>query len=224
MGARPLKDAVYAEFAVVGKALSAPKRLELLELLAQCPRTVESLATETDASIANASQHLKILRNARLVTSEKRGLNVQYRLAGQDVADAVLGLRRFAESHYHQMIETKRLYLQARHQLEAVTSDELVSRIREGSVTLLDVRPTEEYDAGHVKGALNVPVEELGKRLQQLKKRTEIVAYCRGPYCVMALDAVHLLKKRGFRAHALDLGVVEMRSLGLPVISSGARP
>lgn len=223
MGARPLKDAVYGEFAVVGKALSAPKRLELLELLAQCPRTVEALATETDISIANASQHLKILRNARLVTSEKRGLNVHYRLAGEDVAEAVLGLRRLAESRYHQMNETKRLFLQERHQLEAVTSDELVSRIREGDVTLLDVRPSEEYDAGHIKGALNVPVEELGKRLQQLKKRTEIVAYCRGPYCVMALDAVQLLKKRGFRAHALDLGVVEMRSLGLPVISTGAR-
>jgi rhodanese-related sulfurtransferase/DNA-binding transcriptional ArsR family regulator len=215
---------VYGEFAVVGKALSAPKRLELLELLAQCPRTVEALAIETDISIANASQHLKILRNARLVTSEKRGLNVQYRLAGEDVADAVLGLRRLAESRYHQMNDTKRLFLQERHQLEAVTSDELVRRIRAGNVTLLDVRPSEEYDAGHVKGALNVPVDELGKRLRQLRKRAEIVAYCRGPYCVMALDAVQLLKKRGFRAHALDLGVVEMRSLGLPVISTGARP
>lgn len=220
MGARPLKDTVYGEFAVLGKALSSAKRLELLELLAQCPRTVEALAEQTEITVANASQHLKILRNARLVGAEKRGLNVIYHLAGEDVADAVLVLRRLAEARYHQILETKRLFLQERHQLEAVDSEELIKRIRDGDVTLLDVRPREEYSAGHVKGALNIPVEDLKKRLQMLKKRTEIVAYCRGPYCVMALDAVQILRKNGYRAHALDLGVLEMKSLGLPVATA----
>jgi rhodanese-related sulfurtransferase/predicted transcriptional regulator len=215
MGARDLKDSVYGEFAVLSKALSAPKRLELLELLAQCPRSVDALAEQTEISIANASQHLKILRAARLVDAEKRGLNVIYRLAGEDVAQTLLMLRQLAESRYHHIREAKRQFLERRNQLESVTSAELLKRIREGEVTLIDVRPAEEYAAGHVKGALSIPLPELKKRLSDLKKRTEIVAYCRGPYCVMALDAVQFLKKLGYRAHALELGVIEMKSLGL---------
>lgn len=217
MNSRTLKDSIYGEFAVLSKALAAPKRLELLELLTQCPRSVEALADQTAITIANASQHLKVLRAARLVDAEKRGLNVVYRLAGEDVAHAVLTLRRLAESRYHAMRETRRLFLEERNQLESVTPEELLKRIREGAVTLIDVRPPEEYAAGHLKGALNIPITEFKKRLQPLKKRTEIVAYCRGPYCVMALDAVQILRKNGYRAQALDFGVVEMRSLGLSI-------
>ena len=220
MSARALKDSIYGEFAVLSKAFSAPKRLELLELLAQCPRSVEALAQQASISVANASQHLKTLRTARLVDAEKRGLNVVYRLAGEDVAQAVLVLRRLAESRYHQMVEAKRLFLEKRDQLDSVTSEELLRRIREGAVTLLDVRPAEEYAAGHVKGALNIPTGQLKRRLQLLKKRTEVVAYCRGPYCVMALDAVTMLREHGYRAHALDLGVVEIRSLGLSIATA----
>lgn len=220
MGARDLKDCVYGEFAVLSKALSAPKRLELLELLGQCPRSVEALAEQTEISIANASQHLKILRSARLVDAEKRGLNVIYRLAGDDVAQAVLMLRQLAESRYHQIREARRLFLEQRNQLESVTPEELLQRIRKGDVTLVDVRPTDEYTAGHVKGALSIPLPELKKRLSVLKKRSEIVAYCRGPYCVMALDAVQVLRKHGYRAHALELGVIEMKSLGLATVAA----
>ncbi|HEU4600766.1 MAG TPA: metalloregulator ArsR/SmtB family transcription factor, partial [Steroidobacteraceae bacterium] len=166
MSARALKDSIYAEFAVLSKAMAAPKRLELLELLAQCPRSVEALAEQTAISVANASQHLKILRSARLVDAEKRGLHVIYRLAGDEVAHAVLTLRRLAESRYHEMLETRRLFLEKRDQLDSITSDELLSRVREGSATLIDVRPTEEYVAGHVKGALNIPVNELKRQLR----------------------------------------------------------
>jgi rhodanese-related sulfurtransferase/DNA-binding transcriptional ArsR family regulator len=220
MSSRNLKDSIYSEFAVLSKALAAPKRLELLELLAQCPRSVEALAEQTAITIANASQHLKVLRAARLVDADKRGLNVIYRLAGDDVAQAVLTLRRLAESRNQAMRETRRLFLEERNQLESVTPEELLKRIREGAATLVDVRPPEEYAAGHLKGALNIPITELKKRLQLLKKRTEIIAYCRGPYCVMALDAVQILRKNGYRAQALDLGVVEMKSLGLNIATA----
>jgi rhodanese-related sulfurtransferase/DNA-binding transcriptional ArsR family regulator len=220
MTSRTLKDSIYGEFAVLSKALAAPKRLELLELLAQCPRSVEALADQTAITIANASQHLKVLRAARLVDAEKRGLNVVYRLAGEDVAHAVLTLRILAESRNHAMRETRSHFLKKRNQLESVTSEQLLQRIREGAVTLIDVRPPEEYAAGHLKGALNIPLTDFRKRLPLLKKRTEIVAYCRGPYCVMALDAVQTLRNNGYRAQALDLGVVEMRSLGLSIATA----
>jgi rhodanese-related sulfurtransferase len=222
---RRFKDAVYEQHARVGKALSAPKRLELLDLLTQCPRTVEALAEQAALSIANTSQHLQVLRAAHLVSSEKRGLYVEYRLADAEVARFLLAFRAIAEARLAEIGELTRAYFQGREGLEGVAASELVRRVRSGEVTLLDVRPHEEYAAGHVAGALSIPVDELEARMKELPKGREIVAYCRGPYCVMAVDAVERLRAKGRVAHRLELGLVELRARGLRTKSlAGAAP
>jgi rhodanese-related sulfurtransferase len=211
---RRFKDAIYEQFARVGKALAAPKRLELVDLLCQAPRTVEALAEQAAISVANASQHLQILRAARLVTAERKGLYVEYRLADEKVCRFFQSLRSLAESRLAEVERVARAYFEERGALEAVPGDELLRRVRDGEVTVLDVRPTEEFQAGHIPGALSVPLPELKKRLTDLPKNREIVAYCRGPYCVLAIEAVELLKKKGFRAHRIEQGVVEWRARG----------
>ncbi|GMV16997.1 MAG: metalloregulator ArsR/SmtB family transcription factor [Polyangiaceae bacterium] len=211
---RRFKDSVYEQFSRVGKAISAPKRLELLDLLCQGPRTVEVLAEQAGISVANASQHLQVLRASRLVESEKKGLYVEYRLAGDEVCQFYLALRRLAESRLAEVEQVTRAFFERRGALEAVAGDELLRRVRSGGVTVLDVRPVEEYRAGHIPGAISVPVGELEARLKELPRRREIVAYCRGPYCVMAVEAVELLRKRGFRARRLEQGVVDWRARG----------
>jgi len=211
---RKFKDAVYEQFARVGKAVSAPKRLELLDLLCQGPRTVEALAEQAALSVANASQHLQILRAARLVEAEKKGLYVEYRLADDEVCRFFHALRGLAESRLAEVEQVTREYMTGRGKMEAVHGDELLRRVRDGEVTVLDVRPTEEYRAGHLPGALSMPLAELKKRLSELPKRREIVAYCRGPYCVMAIEAVEVLRKQGFRAHRMEQGVVDWRARG----------
>jgi rhodanese-related sulfurtransferase len=175
---------------------------------------VEALAKESGLSIANASQHLQVLRQTRLVEAEKRGLYVEYRLADAEVSRFFHVLRGLAESRLAEVEQVARLYLEERGAMEAVRGDELLRRVRAGEVTVLDVRPAEEYRAGHIPGALSVPVSELEARLRELPKRREIVAYCRGPYCVMAIDAVELLRKKGFRAQRMEHGVVEWRARG----------
>jgi rhodanese-related sulfurtransferase/DNA-binding transcriptional ArsR family regulator len=211
---RQFKDSVYSQFARLGKALSAPKRLELLDLLCQGPRTVESLADEAVVSVANASQHLQVLRAARLVEGQKRGLHVEYRLADEQVSRFFHSLRELAESRLGEIDQVTRAYFQDRGALEAVQGEELLRRVRSGEVTVLDVRPPEEYRAGHIPGALSVPVPELKRRFAELPKNREIVAYCRGPYCVMAIEAVKLLRDKGFNAHRLEQGVIEWRARG----------
>jgi rhodanese-related sulfurtransferase len=211
---RKFKDAVYEQFARIGKAVSAPKRLELLDLLCQGPRTVEALAEQAALSVANASQHLQILRSARLVEAEKKGLYVEYRLADDEVCRFFHSLRGLAESRLAEVEQVTRAYMTERGGMEPVHGDELLRRVRDGEVTVLDVRPTEEYRAGHIPGALSVPLAELKKRLSELPKRREIVAYCRGPYCVMAIEAVEVLRRRGFRAHRMEQGVVDWRARG----------
>lgn len=220
---RRFKDAIYEQHARVGKALSAPKRLELLELLAQCPRTVEALAEQAALSVANASQHLQVLRQAHLVSSEKRGLYVEYRLAGDEVARFLLAFRALAEARLAEIGEVTRAFFGAREGMESVGAPELVRRVKAGEVTLLDVRPHEEYAAGHVAGALSIPVDELEARMGELPPGREIVAYCRGPYCVMAASAVARLRKKGRVAHRLELGVGDLRARGLRVTSQ-SRP
>jgi rhodanese-related sulfurtransferase/DNA-binding transcriptional ArsR family regulator len=211
---RRFKDSVYEQFARVGKAVAAPRRLELLDLLCQGPRTVESLAEQASLSVANASQHLQILRAARLVEADKKGLYVEYRLADARVGRFVHELRGLAESRLAELEQVTRAYMNERGAMEAVGGDELLRRVRDGEVTVLDVRPAEEFRAGHIPGALSVPLPELRKRLADLPRRGEIVAYCRGPYCVMAIEAVDLLRKKGFRAHRMEQGVVEWRARG----------
>ncbi|UQA57452.1 ArsR/SmtB family transcription factor [Polyangium aurulentum] len=214
---RQFKDAVYEQLARVGKAVAAPKRLELLDLLCQAPRTVETLAELSGLSVANASQHLKVLREARLVTAEKKGLYVEYRPADAQVGPFFLSLRTLAEARLAELEHVKRQYLEQRGEMEPVRDEELLRRVRAGEVTVIDVRPAEEYCAGHIPGAISIPISELKKRLAKLPKDREIVAYCRGPYCVWAVEAVKLLRKKGFRAHRMELGVVDWRARGYRV-------
>jgi rhodanese-related sulfurtransferase/DNA-binding transcriptional ArsR family regulator len=211
------KNALYEQLARVGKALAAPRRLELLDLLGQAPRTVEGLAQQTGMSIANTSQHLQVLRAAGLVESEKDGLFVTYRLASDDVARLTLGLRSLAESRLADMERVKKQFFATDDGIDAVGGKELLARARRGEVVLLDVRPAEEFEAGHFAGAISIPHHELKRRLAELPKRREIVAYCRGPYCVFAVEAVKLLRARGFKAARIEDGVAEWRARGLPI-------
>jgi len=218
---REFKDRIYGELARLGKAVAAPKRLELLDLLSQCPRTVEVLAGQANLSVANASQHLKVLRAARLVDAEKRGLYVEYRLADAAVGEFYRSLRALAESRLAEVEQVTRAYLSERSAMEAVRPEELLRRVRRGEVTLLDVRPVEEYLAGHVVGAMSVPVSELKKKLSGLPKNRVIVAYCRGPYCVMAIEAVELLRSKGFKANRLEQSVSDLRAAGWKIEVAG---
>jgi rhodanese-related sulfurtransferase len=217
------KAAIYEQIARIGKTTASPARLELLDLLSQGPRTVEALATQIAQSVANTSHHLQVLRRARLVDADKAGLHVTYRLADPQVATFFLQLRRLAESRLVEIEHVSRQYLEARGALEAVDNSELVRRVRAGEVTVIDVRPREEYVAAHIPGAVSLPLADLKKRLDDLPKGRDIVAYCRGPYCVMALDAVDVLRQSGFRAHRMEHGVSEWRARGWRVETGGGR-
>jgi rhodanese-related sulfurtransferase len=209
-----LKTAIYEQIARIGQATASPNRLELLDLLSQGARTVEALAHQTGQSVATTSHHLQVLRRVRLVEAHKTGLYVTYRLADPEVGEFFLQLRNLAESRLAEVQHVTRQYLLERGALEPVDNDELVRRVRAGEVTLIDVRPREEHLAGHIPGAISVPLADLPTRLGELRKQRDVVAYCRGPYCVMALDAVDLLRRKGFRAHRLEHGVLEWRARG----------
>ncbi|MHB1461402.1 MAG: ArsR/SmtB family transcription factor [Armatimonadota bacterium] len=219
---RKFKDAIYEQFARISKAISSPKRLELLELLCQGEQSVEMLAKNTGLSMANASQHLQTLRAARLVEADKRGLYVIYRLADEQVYGLLATLRALAETRLAEIGQISRQFYADHPGLEPVGREALRERVRVGAVTLLDVRPQEEYDAGHIPGALCIPLEQLDKHLAKLPKEQEIVAYCRGPYCVLAVEAVEKLKAHGFTACRMEDGVMEWQSLGLAVESTPA--
>ena len=221
---RRFKDAIYEQFAHIGKAVSSPKRLELLDLLCQGERTVDVLAAETGMAVANASRHLQVLRAARLVEAEKEGVFVRYRLADQAVCEFFRSMRLLAESRLAEVEQTKRRFLRARGEMEPVNRDELLGRVRTGAVTVLDVRPAVEYVAGHIPGAISVPLEDLERKLSELPRDQEIVAYCRGPYCVLAIQAVEILRKRGFQAVRLEDGVQDWRARGFPVAVGKERP
>lgn len=214
---RRFKDAIYRQLARIGKALASPRRLELLDLLAQGPHTVERLAGETGQSVANTSQHLQLLRRARLVEAEKRGLYVTYRLPNDGVAEFYRGMRVLAESRLAEIHRIARDFLTGPGTLEPVDREILIGRVLRGEVTLLDVRPVEEYAAGHIPGAVSVPLRELEHRLAELPRRRQIVAYCRGPYCVLAVEAVGRLRAHGFRALRLEDGIPDWRARGLKV-------
>jgi rhodanese-related sulfurtransferase len=214
---REFKNRLYGQFARIGKALSSPHRLELLELLAQGERTVDSLATEIGLSLANTSQHLQALRQATLVDSRKEGLFVFYRLSHPTVFDLSKAIRTVAE---HQLADLERLvreHFGSRSDAEPVEMHELLKRAQSKSVVVLDTRPANEYAAGHIAGAISVPVDELRRKLRQLPKQKEFVAYCRGPYCVYADRAVEFLRSHRRRARRLREGFPEWRAAGLPV-------
>ncbi len=215
---RVFKDAIYEQFARIGKAVSSPKRLELLDLLCQGERTVEVLAKESGLAIANASQHLQVLRAARLVEAEKVGLFVTYRLADQAVCEFFRVMQVLAESRLAEVEYIKRQFLGGREGMEPVDRDALLKRVRHGEVTVLDVRPVEEYQAGHIPGAISIPLKELKRQLSELPHDQEIVAYCRGPYCVLAIQAVEMLRAKGFDAVRLEEGIQDLRAMGFPII------
>jgi len=221
---RRFKDSIYEQFARIGKAVSSPKRLELLDLLGQGKRTVEGLARETGMSVANTSQHLLALRASRLVEADKEGLYVTYRLADQAVGEFYLALQAIAESRLAEIEPTARRFLEGREGMEPVDRDELRRRVRAGRVTVLDVRPVEEYQAGHIPGAVSVPLKELERHLRGLPRDREIVAYCRGPYCVLAVLAVELLRGKGLNAVRLEDGVQDWRARGWPMETSELAP
>jgi rhodanese-related sulfurtransferase/DNA-binding transcriptional ArsR family regulator len=215
---RDFKDRLYGQFARIGRAVSSPHRLEILELLAQGERTVDSLASEIGLSLANASQHLQSLRQAALVESRKEGLFVHYRLAGPEVFELSKAVRMVAEQRLADLDRLVREHFTDRDDAEAVPIAELLKRARSHDVVVLDMRPASEYVAGHIPGAISVPVDELTQRLAQLPRGREYVAYCRGPYCVYADRAVEMLTAKGRHARRLKDGFPEWRAAGLPVV------
>jgi len=214
---RQFKDQVYEQFARIGKALSSGRRLEILDLLAQAERTVEDLAAEAAMSVANCSQHLQVLRAARLVDVRREGLFAKYRLADDSILRLWLVLREIGEARLAEISRVVDTFLTERKTLQTISTNELRSRLKDGGVVLLDVRPALEFEAGHIAGARSIPVAELQKRLKELPKDREIVAYCRGPYCVYADEAVDLLRAKGYKAVRFNDGFPDWKAVGLPV-------
>ncbi len=214
---RTFKNQLYEQFARLGKALASSHRLELLDVLAQCERTVEALAQETGMSIANTSQHLQVLRAAHLVEVRREGVSMYYRLADESVFRMWQAVQSVGEAQLAEIDRVVQTFLQDRTRLQPIGTQELLQRLSDDQIILLDVRPAEEYAASHLPQARSIPVTELEARLAELPADREIVAYCRGPYCVFADEAVTLLRARGYSARRLEQGVPEWRALGLPV-------
>jgi len=213
----PAKGRLYEAIGRVAAALGSAGRLQILEFVAQGERSVDALAAMTGLSVANTSKHLQALRQAGLVSARKEGLRVYYALAGDDVTVLVAALRAVAKHRVADVEQLLRLWLAHRDELEPIAAAELLERAKKGLVTVLDVRPAEEYAAGHLPGAINVPLDKLESYLAKLPKRKEVVAYCRGPYCLMSFEAVETLRKRGLKARRLENGFPEWRAAGLPV-------
>jgi len=216
---RSPKHQLNEQFAQIAKALSHAHKLELLELLAQGERSVEVLAKVAGLTVANTSRHLQQLRRAGLIASRKEGLYVFYRVAGDDVIALLRSLRRTGQRHISEVNDVVIGYFNDRDNLEPVSRKQLLRRSKADLVTVLDVRPSEEFDAGHIPGALNVPLNEIEQHLANLPKEQEIIAYCRGEYCVLAFEAVATMRKKGFNARRLEEGFPEWKAAGLPVAS-----
>ena len=208
---------LFEHFARIGRAVSSAQRIHLLEILAQGERSVEGLSTRAQLPVANTSHHLQVLRRARLVDVRRQGTRIYYRLAGLEVFDLVHTLRRVAQARLVEVDDIVRTFFSNPEQMEPVSREELVERVREEAVLVLDVRPADEYASGHIRGAVSGPLEELERRLAKLPKRKEIVAYCRGPYCLLSVRAVEVLRARGYRARRLADGYPEWRGAGLPI-------
>jgi len=216
------KQALFEQLAIIARALGSGARLELLDFLAQGERSVEDLARVAGLSVANTSKHLQQLKSAGLAQSRRDGKHIRYGLADDRVLDAVAVLRVLAETRSRAVAELLASYLKRRDDLEPVRADELLERVRDGLATVVDVRPAEEFAQGHVVGALNVPLDQLEAQLSDLPRDREIVAYCRGPWCVLSFAAVARLREAGFRARRLEDGLPEWRQAGRPVADSGS--
>jgi rhodanese-related sulfurtransferase len=221
---RHLKDTLNECWARLGKAIASPKRLELLDLLAQGEKTVEVLAGESDLTVTNASAHLAALHAARLIDRRKAAQFVHYRLADPEVLGLLRQLQRIGRRQFREVQEVARAYLDDRDALEPVEAAELRRRLRRGDVTVLDVRPAHEYKAGHIPGAVSVPPGTLQRRLADIPRYREVVAYCRGPYCVFSVDATESLRRRGYRARRLRDGFPDWRAAGYPVAAEPETP
>jgi rhodanese-related sulfurtransferase len=220
MNKRELKDLLYEQVARIGKAVSSPKRLELLEVLAQGEKTVEVLAQETGVSIKLASAHLKVLKEARLVEARRDGRHIAYRLSGEDVSALWVNLRTVAEEHLVELkVEMERIFA-APEKLDAETRQSLMDKARRGDVVVIDVRPPAEFESGHLPFARSLPLAELRQRLAELPADRDIVAYCRGPFCMMSAEAVQLLREHGYRARKIADGTPEWLAAGLPLAES----
>jgi rhodanese-related sulfurtransferase len=217
MSHREFKDPLYAQFARIGHAVASPKRIELLDLLSQGEKPVETLAEQAHTPLKNTSAHLRVLRQARLVETRREGTFVYYRLAGDDVVQLLRSVQRVAHNRLAEVEQVTHLYLTSRDALQPVTMAELRRLIRDHAVTVIDARPRAEYRAGHIPGALSVPVAELKRRIAEIPKDREVIAYCRGRYCIYSLEAVRLLRKRGYRARRAQEGLPDWRASGLPI-------
>jgi rhodanese-related sulfurtransferase len=215
---RELKDPLYAQFARIGNAVASPRRIELLDLLSQGEKTVETLARESSTPLKNTSAHLRVLRQARLVDSRREGTYIYYRLASDGVFPFLRGLQALARNRLAEVEQVARLYIDDRDEMDPVSLDELRRRLRKGDVTVIDVRPEEEFRSGHIAGALSIPVAQLKRRLTEIPKKREVVAYCRGPYCVYSVEAVAILRKHGYRARRATEGLADWRAMALPVV------
>jgi rhodanese-related sulfurtransferase/DNA-binding MarR family transcriptional regulator len=214
---RALKDTIYEQFARIGHAVSSPKRLELVDLLAQGEKTVEQLAEQSSTPVKNTSAHLRVLRQARLVETRRDGSYVLYRLADDGAVLLLRQIGALARARLAEVAQVADLYITRRDALEPVSLPELRKRLRDGDVTLLDVRPEDEYAAGHIPGAISIPVAQLKRRLAELPRNREIIAYCRGPYCVYSVEAVDLLRKHHYQARRADEGLPDWRARGYPI-------
>jgi len=209
---RMFKDSTYAQLARIGKAISSPRRLEILDILAQGSKTVETIARETDMSVANTSQHLQTLLESRLVEYEKRGIYSYYKLADRTVVNFILSLQLLAEKRITELQKLREEMYTNKDNMEPIKMDELIVRMKQGNVTLIDVRPKEEYEMMHIPGANSIPMEELMRQLSSLPLNQEIVAYCRGRYCLLSVEAVEILRAHGFKAVRLEESVQEWLS------------
>lgn len=217
MTGREAKDALYGQFSRIAKATSNPKRIELLELLAQAERSVEELAAASGMDFSNTSAQLQVLSRSRLVESRREGKRILYRVADEGVSRFLAELREIASSRLAEIEQVARDYFQARDDLEPITSADLMERVQRRQALVIDVRPVEEFNAGHIPGAVSMPLGQLKSRLAELPRQSEIVAYCRGPYCVLAPQAIEILHAAGYRARRLADGLPEWRLAELPV-------
>ena len=217
MKSREFKDLIFQQFANIATAFSSPKRLEIIDILIQGEKDVETLSKQISATVANTSRHLQILKNARLVESRRDGVRIFYRLADAQVLKCWMNLQSLAEKRSSEMRETANLFFKERDSLEPITKDELIKRTNNNEVVILDVRPSDEYRTSHIAGAISIPLTDLKNRLDEIPHDREIVAYCRGAYCVLSADAIKLLRDAGFQALRLKDGLPEWREAGLPV-------
>lgn len=221
---RQFKDRIYEQFARIGKAVCSPKRLEMLELLCQAPKSVEVLAQQANLSVANASQHLQVLRSAGMVEGHKNGLYVIYRIADPAVSIFIMEMRGLAERQLAEIDRITKTFLAGHISLEPVNREELLDRVRSGKTVVIDVRPGDEFAAGHIAGAVSMPLEELEARLSELPRGKYIVAYCRGPYCVLSIKAVERLRAKNYKAFRLEDGVSEWQARGFPITRAAELP